>query len=106
MVARDATTVAYLQGRLHAPKGAAWEQALDHWRSLRTDDGASFDDVIEIYASKLEPHVTWGTTPAQVVPVTGRVPVPHSETDERALGYMDLKQGIALADIATERVFS
>ena len=105
MVAPDDTTFAYLQGRLHAPKGAAWEQALDHWRSLRTDDGASFDDVIEIDASKLEPHVTWGTTPAQVVPVTGRVPVPHSETDERALRYMDLKPGIALADIAIDRVF-
>ncbi|OLC21622.1 MAG: 3-isopropylmalate dehydratase large subunit [Chloroflexi bacterium 13_1_40CM_4_65_16] len=105
MVAPDDTTFAYLQGRLHAPKGAAWEQALDHWRSLRSDDGASFDDVIEIDASKLEPHVTWGTTPAQVVPVTGRVPVPHSETDERALRYMDLKPGIALADIAIDRVF-
>ena len=105
MVAPDDTTFAYLQGRLHAPKGAAWEQALDHWRSLRSDDGASFDDVIEIDASKLEPHVTWGTTPAQVVPVTGRVPVPHSETDERALRYMDLKPGIALADITIDRVF-
>src|SRR3989442_12195025 len=72
---------------------------------MRSDDGVSFDDVIEIDASKLEPHVTWGTTPAQVVPVTGRVPVPHSETDERALRYMDLKPGIALADIAIDRVF-
>src|SRR5881397_600222 len=99
MVAPDDTTFAYVQGRLHAPKGAAWEQALDHWRSLRSDDGASFDDVIEIDASKLEPHVTWGTTPAQVVPVTGRVPNPLSETDERALRYMDLRPGVALADI-------
>src|SRR2546427_12274997 len=105
MVAPDDTTFAYVEGRPHAPKQAAWEQALDHWRSLRSDDGASFDDVIEIDASKLEPHVTWGTTPAQVVPVTGRGPVPHSETDERSLRYMDLKPGVALADIAIDRVF-
>src|SRR5256886_148905 len=105
MVAPDDTTFAYVEGRPHAPKHAAWEQALDQWRTLRSDDDASFDGQIEIDASALEPHVTWGTTPAQVVSVTGRVPVPHSETDERALRYMDLKPGIALADIAIDRVF-
>jgi 3-isopropylmalate/(R)-2-methylmalate dehydratase large subunit len=105
MVAPDDTTFAYVEGKPHAPKGASWEKALDHWRSLRTDDGATFDGEIDIDASKLEPHVTWGTTPAQVVPVTGRVPAPSSETDERALRYMDLVPGTALADIAIDRVF-
>jgi 3-isopropylmalate/(R)-2-methylmalate dehydratase large subunit len=105
MVAPDDTTFAYVEGRPHAPKQAAWEQALDQWRTLSSDDDASFDSQIDIDASALEPHVTWGTTPAQVVSVTGRVPVPRSETDERALRYMDLKPGIALADIAIDRVF-
>src|SRR5256884_1680100 len=105
MVAPDDTTFSYVEGKPHAPKGAAWEKALEYWRSLASDQDAKFDGVIELDASKLEPHVTWGTTPAQVVPVTGRVPVPHSETDERALRYMDLKPGIALADIAIDRVF-
>src|SRR6266576_609665 len=82
IVAPDDTTFAYVQGRPHAPKGAAWEHALDYWRSLVTDDGAPFESVIEMDAAVLEPHVTWGTNPAQVVPVTGRVPSPRSETDE------------------------
>src|SRR5438105_9782089 len=105
MVAPDETTFAYVEGRPHAPSGAAWEKALDYWRTLTTDDDAVFDGQIEVDASSLEPHVTWGTTPATVVPVTGRVPSPRSETDERALRYMDLKPGVALADIAIDRVF-
>src|SRR5947207_1989331 len=105
MVGPDDTTFSYVEGKPHAPRGAAWESAVDYWRSLPTDDGAKFDGTIEIDASKLEPHVTWGTTPAQVVPVTGRVPSPRSETDERALRYMDLLPGTALADIAIDRVF-
>ncbi len=105
MVAPDETTFAYLEGKPQAPRGAAWEQALDSWRSLVTDDGAGFDSEIAVEASSLEPFVTWGTTPAQVVPVTGRVPAPHSQTDERALRYMDLRPGTALADIAIDRVF-
>jgi 3-isopropylmalate/(R)-2-methylmalate dehydratase large subunit len=105
MVAPDQTTFSYLEGRPHAPEGAAWEAALDYWRSLSTDDGAAFDGEITIDASKLEPFVTWGTNPGQVVAVTGRVPEPRSETDERALAYMDLRPGTALADIAVDRVF-
>ena len=105
MVAPDDTTFAYLHGRPHAPKGAAWEAALDHWRSLASDEGAAFDGEISIDASQLEPHVTWGTNPGQVAPVTGRVPQPRSDTDERALKYMDLVPGTALADIAVDRVF-
>src|SRR5438094_6074907 len=105
MVAPDETTFAYVEGRPHAPQGAAWEKALDMWRTLASDDGARFDGEIDVDASTLEPHVTWGTNPAQVVPVTGRVPAPQSETDERALRYMDLKPGVALTDIAIDRVF-
>jgi len=105
MVAPDDTTFAYLEGRPYAPKGAAWEKAVEYWRTLGSDQDAVFDGVIDVDAASLEPHVTWGTTPAQVVPVTGRVPAPRSETDERALRYMDLKPGVALADIAIDRVF-
>ena len=105
MVAPDDTTFAYVEGRPHAPRGPAWEAALDYWRSLPTDEGASFGADISIDATRLEPHVTWGTNPGQVVAVTGRVPPPRSDTDERALKYMDLKPGMALADIAIDRVF-
>ena len=105
MVAPDDKTFAYVEGRPHAPRGAAWEAALDYWRSLSTDSGATFDADVAIDASRLEPHVTWGTNPGQVVAVTGRVPAPRSDTDERALKYMDLKPGTALADIAIDRVF-
>jgi 3-isopropylmalate/(R)-2-methylmalate dehydratase large subunit len=105
MVAPDDTTFKYLEGKPSAPKGAAWELALDSWRSLKTDEEATFDGEIEIDASRLEPHVTWGTNPGQVAPVTGRVPSPRSDTDERALIYMDLTPGTALADIAIDRVF-
>jgi 3-isopropylmalate/(R)-2-methylmalate dehydratase large subunit len=105
MIAPDDTTFSYVEGRPSAPKGAAWEAALDHWRSLATDAGAAFDGESEIDASRLEPHVTWGTNPGQVAPVTGRVPSPRSDTDERALVYMDLKAGTALADIEIDRVF-
>jgi 3-isopropylmalate/(R)-2-methylmalate dehydratase large subunit len=105
MVAPDDTTFDYLQRRPHAPRGQAWEQALDHWRSLPSDDGSVFDQVIDVDATMLEPYVTWGTNPGQVAPVTGRVPQPRSETDERALRYMDLKSGTSLADITIDRVF-
>ncbi len=105
MVAPDDKTFAYVEHRPHAPKADAWETALDYWRSLFTDPEASFDGEIEIDASRLEPHVTWGTNPGQVAPVTGRVPMPRSDTDERALRYMDLRPGTALADIAVDRVF-
>src|SRR5438045_7676411 len=82
-----------------------WEKAVEHWKTLSTDQDAVFGAAIDLDAGKLEPHVTWGTTPGQVVPVTGRVPSPRSETDERALRYMDLLPGTALADIAIDRVF-
>jgi 3-isopropylmalate/(R)-2-methylmalate dehydratase large subunit len=105
MVAPDATTFAYLERRPHAPRGKAWEQALDYWRSLVSDEESEFEQEIDVDATTLEPYVTWGTNPGQVAPVTGRVPQPRSETDERALRYMDLRSGVSLADIAIDRVF-
>src|SRR5205823_8303729 len=105
MVAPDDTTFGDLERRAHAPKDAAWDAALDYWRSLPTDAGHPFDEKIELDAAGLTPFVTWGTNPGQVVPVTGRVPQPHSDTDERALRYMDLRPGTAIADITIDRVF-
>src|SRR5260370_23784246 len=105
MVSPDDTTFAYLERRPHAPRGAAWDAAVDHWRSLVTDPDAAFDHEIQLDATRLEPHVTWGTNPGQVAPVTGRVPEPLTDTDVRALRYMDLRPGTALADIAIDRVF-
>src|SRR5262245_21199160 len=74
MIAPDDKTFAYMEGRNYAPKGKQWEQALDYWRSLVTDDDAVFDKVLSLKAEEIEPCVTWGTTPAQSLPVTGRVP--------------------------------
>jgi 3-isopropylmalate/(R)-2-methylmalate dehydratase large subunit len=112
LVAPDETTFAYLEGKPHAPKGKDWERALDYWRSLPTDDGAEFDTVVTLDGSAIEPTVTWGTTPAQSVAVTGRVPDPASaaspqaqELAERSLKYMDLKPGTAIQDIPLDRVF-
>ena len=81
MVAPDDTTFAYMEGRPAAPSGAAWEQALDRWRALRTDDGARFDEVVEIDVSALTPQVTWGTNPGMVAPVDGVVPDPAAYDD-------------------------
>ncbi len=112
LIAPDETTFAYVEGRNFAPKGAEWEQALDWWRTLRTDDDARFDTEVVLRAEDIEPCVTWGTTPAQSVPVSGRVPDPNSFDDEgvrelaeRSLTYMDLKPGTAIEDIAINRVF-
>ena len=105
LVAPDETTFAYLEGRKHAPRGADWERALEHWRGLSSDPGAEFVEEVTLDAGGLEPHVTWGTNPGQVVPVSGRVPEPADETAERALRYMDLRPGTAIQDIAIDRVF-
>jgi 3-isopropylmalate/(R)-2-methylmalate dehydratase large subunit len=105
MVAPDDVAFAYLEGRQFAPKGAGWERALDYWRSLATDPGAQFDTTETIDSSSLAPYVTWGTNPGQSVPVTGRVPAPVNETDERALHYMALEPGTAIEDIPLDRVF-
>jgi 3-isopropylmalate/(R)-2-methylmalate dehydratase large subunit len=112
LIAPDDTTFAYMEGRPHAPKGADWERALEYWRSLPTDADARYDRVVQIDAARLEPHVTWGTNPGMVAPVTGRVPDPNaaaSDDDrkavEAALRYMDLRPLTPIQDIALDRVF-
>ena len=112
MIAPDDTTFAYLEGRPHAPRGAAWERALDEWRSLVTDDGATWDREVTLDATALRPHVTWGTNPGQVTTIDGAVPSPDDYTDAtaregvaRALDYMGIKAGQAIRDISVDTVF-
>jgi 3-isopropylmalate/(R)-2-methylmalate dehydratase large subunit len=112
MVAPDDTTFAYLERRPHAPKGAEWERALDDWRSLVTDAGATFDREVVLDAAELRPHVSWGTNPSQVVPIDGSVPDPGSfgdpgqaEAARRALAYMGLQAGTPVREIAVDTVF-
>ncbi len=112
MVTPDETTFAYIKGRRFAPKGADWDKALEQWRDLRSDDGASYDKVVRIDGSKLAPFVTWGTNPGMVVPITGQVPdiaVSKSEGDrksvERMLEYMGLRPGTPMEEITVDRVF-
>ncbi len=112
MVAPDDTTFAYLDGKPHAPKGADLEAAMDYWRSLPTDAGAAFDELLTIDASTLAPFVSWGTNPGQVSPITAFVPDPDDEPTEsdraslvRALDYMGLKPGAPLNGLPIERVF-
>ncbi len=103
MIAPDETTFAWLEGRPAAP--ADLEAAVAGWRELRTDHGALFDREMVLDASALSPQVTWGTTPGMVVPVTGSVPEPASDGDERALQYMALEAGTPIEEIALDRVF-
>jgi 3-isopropylmalate/(R)-2-methylmalate dehydratase large subunit len=109
LIAPDETTFAYLKGRPHAPQGDDWDAALEEWRTLRTDPGARFDTTVELDASTFVPTVTWGTTPAMSVPVTGRVPHPEETRDPeqaaRALTYMGLRGGEAVTDLPLDRVF-
>jgi 3-isopropylmalate/(R)-2-methylmalate dehydratase large subunit len=112
LIAPDETTLYYLEGKRFAPQGAAWDEAIAYWLTLRTDEGAEFDRTVEIDAETLAPFVTWGTSPGMVVPVTGRVPDPAQSANEadrlaaeRALVYMDLKAGTHLQDVKINRVF-
>jgi 3-isopropylmalate/(R)-2-methylmalate dehydratase large subunit len=112
LVAPDDTTFAYLEGRPHAPTGAAWEEALASWRALRSEPGASFDKEVALDAAAIAPHVTWGTNPAQVAPIDAVVPDPDSfadpserESAARALTYMGLTAGTAIRDIPVDTVF-
>src|SRR3974390_2796463 len=112
LVAPDETTFAYLKGRDHAPTGDEWDAALALWRSLPTDEGATFDKEVVLDASTIRPHVTWGTNPAQVAAIDGSVPDPAGMTDagdreaaERALAYMGLTAGTPLREIAVDTVF-
>jgi 3-isopropylmalate/(R)-2-methylmalate dehydratase large subunit len=109
LIAPDETTFAWLKGRPHAPSGPDWDAALEHWRTLRTDDGATFDTLVQLDATTFAPTVTWGTTPAMSVPVSGLVPRPDETRDpeqaRRALAYMGLDGGEAITDLHLDRVF-
>jgi 3-isopropylmalate/(R)-2-methylmalate dehydratase large subunit len=103
MIAPDETTFEWVEGRVAAP--ADFDDAVSRWRTLPSDDGAAFDAEFEIDAASLSPMVTWGTNPGQVVEVTGTVPEPATETEQRALRYMDLAPGRPIREIALDRVF-
>jgi 3-isopropylmalate/(R)-2-methylmalate dehydratase large subunit len=112
MIAPDETTLAYLRGRPHAPQGADWDAAVEHWATLHTDEGAVFDTEVVIAAAELAPFVTWGTNPGQGLPITGRVPDPADLADdnerraaEQALAYMGLTPGTPLREIEVDTVF-
>ena len=112
LIAPDETTFAYVKGKPRAPQGAAWDQALAHWKTLHTDEGAHFDKVVVLDAAKLPPIVTWGSSPEDVASVLGVVPDPDEIEDEnkrnskkRALDYMGLTPGTKITDITLDRVF-
>ena len=112
LVAPDETTFEYVKGRDHAPTGAAWDEAVAYWRTLPTDEGATFDKEVVIDAATITPHVTWGTNPAQVVPISGSVPDPDAMADAgdreaaaRALAYMGLTAGTPMREIGVDTVF-
>ncbi len=113
LVAPDETTYAYLKGRPMAPKGAAWEQAEAYWRTLPTDPGAKYDKEVRLSAADIPPQVTWGTSPENVVPITGSVPDPETDARDdnqrqawqRSLEYMDLKPGTKMQDVGVDKVF-
>jgi 3-isopropylmalate/(R)-2-methylmalate dehydratase large subunit len=112
LVAPDETTFAYIEGRPHAPTGQDWQDALAYWRTLRTDDDATFDTEVTIDASSLEPFVTWGTNPGQGLPLSAAVPDPAAARDdderraiENALRYMGLEPGTPLKEVKVDTVF-
>ncbi|MFI7578827.1 3-isopropylmalate dehydratase large subunit [Kocuria kalidii] len=112
MIAPDETTFEYVRGRPHAPQGADWDAAVEHWRTLRTDEDAVFDTEVFLDADELEPFVTWGTNPGQGVPLSRSVPDPEDVGDEndkanarRALEYMGLTAGTPMKQIAVDTVF-
>ena len=112
MVAPDDTTFAYVEGRPHAPRGADWDAALADWRTLPTDDGATFDKEVTLDASALRPYVSWGTNPAQSVTIDDAVPDPDAfedpskqEAAARALAYMDLAPGTKMRDVRPDTIF-
>ncbi len=112
LIAPDATTFAYLKGRPYAPKGADWDAAVAYWKSLATDPGAAYDKVVVIDAADIAPSVTWGTSPEDVVPITGVVPDPASFADPakkaaaaKSLAYMGLAPGTRMQDVKIENIF-
>ncbi|MEA2948596.1 MAG: 3-isopropylmalate/(R)-2-methylmalate dehydratase large subunit, partial [Alphaproteobacteria bacterium] len=110
-VAPDDAAIGWIAGRPFAPRGATWDQALAHWRTLASDEGAAFDREHVLDCDGLEPQITWGTDPSQVLGISGRVPDPAAVEQSRraaaesALDYMDLQPGMALAGLKVDRVF-
>ena len=112
IVAPDETTFAYVKGRRFAPKGADWEQALQRWRNLHSDEAATYDKTVDVDASTLAPFVTWGTNPGMVVPIGGRIPDLAAfrnngdrQAAERMLEYMGLEPGVPIENVIIDRVF-
>ena len=112
MIAPDETTFEYLKGRPHAPQGELWDQAVEYWKTLKTDDDAVFDTEVTLRAEDLEPFVTWGTNPGQGLPISASIPAPEDFADateraaaERALDYMGLEPGTPIRDIPVDTVF-
>ncbi|MBX7556025.1 3-isopropylmalate dehydratase large subunit, partial [Streptomyces sp. tea 10] len=112
MIAPDRTTFDYVEGRPHAPQGEDWDAAVEYWKTLRTDEGATFDREVFINADELEPFVTWGTNPGQGVPLSQAVPDPEDVGDDnakdaarRALEYMGLEAGTPMKQIPVDTVF-
>jgi 3-isopropylmalate/(R)-2-methylmalate dehydratase large subunit len=112
MVAPDETTIAYVRGKPLAPTGALWDKAVAEWRALRSDDDAVFDREVTLDVSQIAPHVSWGTTPEETMPVTGQVPDPAAEPDQsrrarlqKSLDYMGLAPNTPLQDISIDKVF-
>lgn len=112
LIAPDDTTFNYLAGRPRTPKGGQWEAAVQYWQSLVSDPGAKFDSEINLCTDDLVPVITWGTSPQDVAPITGRVPDPSLESDpgrkaamERSLAYMGLRAGEKLTEVKVDRVF-
>jgi 3-isopropylmalate/(R)-2-methylmalate dehydratase large subunit len=112
LIAPDEKTFSYLKGRPMAPAGSEWEQALAYWHTLRTDEGAVYDKIVRIDAADIAPSVTWGTSPEDVVPITGCVPDPDSFSDpskreaaRKSLDYMGLAPGIRMQDIEVQNIF-
>ncbi|MEC8372615.1 MAG: aconitase family protein, partial [Pseudomonadota bacterium] len=112
MVAPDKTTLEYIEGRPYAPKGAAWDKAVDFWRELPSDDDATFDTEHTVNGKAIAPMVTWGNSPQWAAPVTEAIPEPSCEADtekraemEATLAYMDLKPGTRIDEIKVDKVF-
>jgi 3-isopropylmalate/(R)-2-methylmalate dehydratase large subunit len=112
MIGPDEKTFAYLKDKPYAPKGSSWDKAVAHWKTLKTDEGATFDNTIEIDVSSFAPFVTWGTNPGQVISITEKIPSPSDAPREidraaytRALEYMGLTAGTKIEDVKIDRVF-
>ncbi|HVY88841.1 MAG TPA: 3-isopropylmalate dehydratase large subunit [Hyphomonadaceae bacterium] len=112
LIAPDETTFTWMKGRPSVPKGGQWETAVQSWKTLHSDDGAPWDEVVEIEAGDVAPTITWGTSPEQAAPITSKTPVPSQIADpvkreaaERALAYMGLEPGQKLEGVKIDRVF-